>query len=85
MRTKFKDLREKIYNYNSKRYKECLESIDKSSIKFYSKNSQYVDTGEEVREDHPIYEEINYHNRAKVDNCDCILAYNYPTKYRYKI
>lgn len=83
MYAKFKDLGKKIYNYDSKRYKESVESTDTSSIRYCSKNGEYADTGRTDGDGFPIYGEINYVNQPKVDNCEYIWKYNYATRYGY--
>jgi hypothetical protein len=84
-KAKFKDLGKKIYNYDSKRYKESLESTDTSSIKFCSKEGTVTyevpdgaPAGTPPQEFHH-----NYVGNSQIDNCEYLWEENYATKYGY--
>jgi hypothetical protein len=90
MRAKFKDLGKKAYNYDSKRYKDSLESTDTSSIKHCSLADEYY--GDQQRDDDgdddtpPVitsHSSSYYETRTKEGNCEYIWTVGYATKYGY--
>lgn len=70
---KFKELGKKQYRYDSKRYKESLESTDTSSIKFCSLED--TSSGPSLKD-----------TTTKLSNCEYIWNLGYATQfgYRYK-
>jgi hypothetical protein len=81
MYAKFKDLGKKIYNYDSKRYKESLESTDTSSLRYCSKQGEYISVSDGSGGTYSSAQD--YEDRTKVDNCEYIWKYNYATRYGY--
>jgi hypothetical protein len=93
-KAKFKDLGKKAYNYDSKRYKDSLESTDTSSIRHCSlidDNSEeqtYDDDGDPDTPPVPVpsaYHPSSYYKgQAKVGECESIWTVGYATKYGYE-
>lgn len=79
---KFKDLGKKIYNYDSKRYKEYYESTDTSSIRYCSKQDEYISVPDGSGGYNSI--QADYEDQGKVDNCEYIWKYRYATRYGYE-
>ena len=74
-KAKYKDLGKKQYNYDSKRYKEYLESTDPSSIKSCSKEGARTYCTD--FDGHETYTEHNYEGEAKTGDWEYIWKYNY--------
>jgi len=88
MRAKFKDLGKKAYNYDSKRYKESLESTDKSSIYFcrlaaeHSEGPSYDADGHEIPSS--SHDSDYYEGGSKEGDCEYIWTKDFETKYGYE-
>ena len=75
-KAKYKEYGKKQYNYNSKLYKESLDSTDQSSIKFCNiQNRVYSDDGGIT------YNIYNLLGSPKVGNCEYIWKNNYLSEY----
>ena len=78
MRAKFKDLGKKAYNYDSKRYKDSLESTDRSSIRYCSLAVEDPDPSS-------TYHDSDYYKgNSKVGECESIWTVGYATEYGYE-
>jgi len=75
-KAKYKDLGKKQYNYDSKKYKEYLESTDPSSIKACSKEGARTYSTDPVT-GQGTFTEDNYEGEAKTGDCEYIWKYNY--------
>jgi hypothetical protein len=86
-KAKFKDLGKKAYNYNSKRYKESLESTDTSSIRYCSLAHENNEGPQLDDDGNPIpptsHSSSYYEGRSKEGNCEYIWTNNYATQYGY--
>jgi hypothetical protein len=87
-KAKFKDLGKKAYNYDSKRYKDSLESTDTSSIRYCSIEGQqgepeYIDP-DDPSQGYTSPTSAHFIGSTKVGNCEYIWNYGYATKYGYE-
>ena len=76
-KAKYKDLGKKAYNYDSKRYKDSLESIDTSSIRYWGLADEDPDPSS-------TYHDSDYYKgNSKVGECKSIWTVGYATEYGY--